>query len=320
MMVPLVLTHSTGQFVGDVFTGKGSGYLAVESRTILPGLARAFDLFTGSDSSLGQLILRTQSLVPFVALLLVAIGIWQALRQRRGAIVAIVAFAFVGFAVAAPDFGPQHLTEAMPLLLVLPLLAAGAWPSTIRRRLPTPVRRSLVGGTAAALVVGVIAVSSWAHSPFLRPHDRVTADRFAGFAGTMVSAVNEGHVRYDVMVLRQRTHGTVFLGTLDAGYYYLAADLRDPTSYDYPGRSDLGAGGELGAIRALERARVRWACIRPAKVRSRNRSSIEPVQLERYVRHSYRLVQRLHNCDLYERRVATGVRPVVRPTVKRILR
>jgi peptidoglycan/LPS O-acetylase OafA/YrhL len=45
-------------------------------------------------------------------------------RSRSSMLVAVLTFAIAGFAVAAPDLGPQHVTEAMPLLLALPCIAA----------------------------------------------------------------------------------------------------------------------------------------------------------------------------------------------------
>ncbi len=124
MMLPFVVTHTTGALLGDVFTGKGTAYLQVEGRSVLPGFGQSFRLLTDAGSSFGQDVTRTVHLVPCVALVLLVVSGWRLRRNRTPGIVATVAFAVVGFAVAAPDFAPQHLTEAMPLLLGLAIIGA----------------------------------------------------------------------------------------------------------------------------------------------------------------------------------------------------
>ena len=69
----------------------------------------------------------------------------------------------------------------------------------------------------------------------------------------MTSARAEYHTFFDIARLHARTHGRVFIVDSNAATLYLAGHLSDPTPYDFPERSDFGAGGEGGVITYLRR-------------------------------------------------------------------
>jgi hypothetical protein len=311
-LVPFLVNGTLGALIGDVFTGKGSAYLSVETRGVFPGFANAFDLVTGSSSSFGQQIGRTILLVPLVALILVVIAAWRTRHHMPCALLAVLLFSGVGVIAAAPDFGPQHITEAVPLLLGLPVLALSATrtPSLGSR----PYRRVLVLTAALVLVVGAVAVASWAHRPTTIGTDHITTENVPDFAGPMTSAVNLAHVHSDLNELRHDTHGPVFLAFLSASYYYLAGHLSDPTAFDYPARSDLGPGGEGGLIHTLRRDHVTWACLGRYLATRPPPSSITTRRVNAYVHHTYRFVEHLNICDLYHlasKRFLTPLSPKV---------
>lgn len=60
--------------------------------------------------------------------------------------------------------------------------------------------------------------------------------------------------------LRAMTGGRVFLLRPDAALWYLAADLRNPTPYDYPYASVFGPDGQRETIAAIEAGAVEWVC------------------------------------------------------------
>ena len=131
--------------------------------------------------------------------------------------------------------------------------------------------------------------------------DRVVAAQLAHFDGTLISAKNEAHLRADFADLRADTHGSVFIVEAQAAFYYLAGGLHDPTPYDFPARTDLGPGGQRGVFSLLHRTHTRWVCLPKPLKRNQRPSATAPLELERELKHSYRLVERLHYCDLYGR-------------------
>ena len=302
MLLVVVVYGTAGAIFGDIFLGKGTAYFAIEGRHVLPGISRSFNLFSGNGSPFGLNVARTVHLVPCVALVLLIATGWRLRRSRVPALVAVVAFALVGFAAAAPDFGPQHLTEAAPLLLGLPIIGfalTGGVPAFASPR----GKRALATTAAIALVLGIGGVSAWAERPAVRGHDRVVAEPVAQLSGPATTALARDQIRADTTELRHDTHGTVFLAFLSASYYYLAAHLHDPTAYDYPGRSDLGPRGESGIIDTLHH-HVRWVCVALPRRSHRALSPTAPRRLDAYVRHSFQLVEHLNACDLYERQRA----------------
>jgi hypothetical protein len=313
MVIPLIVNGSISQMVGDVFLGKGNAYFAIEGRTLAPGFWDAFSFLTGSTSPLGQLILRTGRLVPLVAVVLIAVTLIRARAQRflPTDVVTCLAFAVVGFGAAAPDFGPQHITEAMPILLVLAALAYTRMPR-LAPQIPHPstrTRTAIMAATALVVTIGIVSIVAWSNRPYLRGTDRAVASQIPNFDGTLISAVNQGHVRSDLQQLHAITGGRVFISVLPASFYYLAANLRNPIPYDYPARSDLGTGGERGVITAIRQQHVRWVCIRSTP--SRHPSPIEPVRVETYIRHRFTFAKHLNLCDLYHARRAKRTDPTV---------
>jgi len=98
----------------------------------------------------------------------------------------------------------------------------------------------------------------------------------------------------------RRAHATnLFIIRPDASYYYLTAQLTDPTPFDFPGISDLGRDDQDGVIHRLGAGSVRWVCVPPPARRGAYVSPTRPLRLEAYVRRTFVFTARLRICDLY---------------------
>ena len=293
--VPFVVNATLGALVSDVFAGKGTVYFAVEGH-VLPGLGQSFGLISDPTAPFGANIERLIELVPLIALALLVMTIVRIWRRSTGQQVALWAFTIVGFVGAAPDFAPQHVTEAVPLLLALPVIGYAAIRQPADAHSPWRAR-IMSGGIAVALVASMFGVVSWARRPSASPRNGLVAEQASPVAGLVTTKRLAAQTHADLTELRSDTHGTVYLAFLSASYYYLVDHLRDPTAFDYPGRSDLGAGGEHGLIQNLRQRHVNWACVanRPPTANS----VIRPLTVEHYIRTHFRFVEALHVCDLY---------------------
>jgi hypothetical protein len=292
---PILMSGTLGALVSDVFAGKGAVYFAVEGQ-VLPGVAKSFGLLTNPSAPFGANIERLIELVPFVALTLVVVVSARIWRRPSGAQVALCMFTLVGFVSAAPDFAAQHLTEAFPLLLAVPIIAIATTRRTVIADSRWPAR-VVSGAIAMTLAAGMIGVVSWAHRPATAVRSGLVAEQASPVAGLLTTRSLAAQTHADLAELRRDTNGTVYLGFLSASYYYLVDHLRDPTAYDYPGRSDLGAGGEQGLIESLRARHVHWACV--ANRPPAPNSAIRPLKVERYIRRHFHFVEALHVCDLY---------------------
>jgi glycosyltransferase involved in cell wall biosynthesis len=293
--LPFLLSGTLPALFSDVFAGKGTVYFAVEGR-ILPGLGNSFGLFSNPGAPLGANVERLVELLPLVALLTLVLTVGHIWRRPTAAQVALCAFTLVGCVGAAPDLAPQHVTEAIPLLLALPV-AAYATTRRIRFAHSRWPARVVSAGIAAVLVAGLMGVVSWARRPAAVPRNGLVAEQAGPVAGLVITKQVATQTRADLTELRRDTHGTVYLAFLSASYYYLVDHLHDPTAFDYPGRSDLGAGGEQGLIRNLRQRHVDWVCVanRPPPPHT----AIRPLAVERYIRRHLHFVEALHVCDLY---------------------
>jgi hypothetical protein len=297
MIIPIAVQGALGDFVSDVFTGK-TDYFQLLGRNAFANVAHALSL---SGPSLAGRLTATAPLISLAVLivLITSPACWKALRHSPR-FVALGCFALVGLGATMPDFDPQHVTEAAPLLIGVGGIAiALSRPGNRPLHSLSPRLRAM---TIAVLVIAVGTVVVDAPRPSTGHSDRVVAATFAAFAGTLTSASSEQEVRSDLAALWASTGGNVFIVNARAAFYYLAGGLRNPTPFDFPARTDFGAAGESGVARRLRQAGVRWVCLRSVSARN---SSVSPVDLERQLRARMMFVEHLHSCDLY-RRIPAG--------------
>jgi len=293
--VPFIAAGDLRDLVSNVFTGKGDYFAAVGS-PVLPGLLHLIDTLNRGGGTLGTRIVEFEVLAPIIVVAVFGTACWRTRDRLSPEFVALAAFTLVGIGAAAPDFGPQHVTEAMPLLLALPAFAlARARPLALRHAWPRIVA---VAATVALAMVASVAVAADAQAPTVTPNDQVVASALPHLDGQPISAIHEANLLRDARELRRRTGGNVFIVESSAAQFYLTGGLSDPTPYDFPARSDLGAGGETGAISYVQRHHVRWLCV-PHLRRHHRTTGATPQHLDGYVRTHMKLAAHLHACDLY---------------------
>lgn len=288
-------------FTADVFTGKAH-YLDVFTGGYLPGLRnveRTLPFFGPPAAAYANRLWYTASLIPIIAAFTVIAAVLRTSGPRRLSAAALAAFAVVGAIGLIPRGGPQHLTETAPLFLVV---IAGSTALLAPALTARNLRRGLAGVLATWLAIATVAVVARAVEPLPQRSESLT-----GLPHVVGAAVADHTIRGVHIVASQvrRAHATdLFIIRPDASYYYLTAQLTDPTPFDFPGISDLGRGDQDGVIRLLRTGSVHWVCVAPPAKRSTYFSPTRPVRLEAYVRHTFVFTTRLRICDLY--RFPTG--------------
>jgi Glycosyl transferase family 2/Dolichyl-phosphate-mannose-protein mannosyltransferase len=291
---PFLLAGTFGDLVGNVFTGK-TDYVSAVGSPLLPGLRHLLDMLRSGGGTVGTQIVAFDALVPLAVVAVFGTALWRTRDRAAPEFVALAVFTLVGIGAAAPDFGPQHLSEAMPLLVALPVFAlARARPLTWQWRISP--RLVAVTVTTSLILVASVAVAADAQAPTVTPNDQVVTSALPHLGGQLISKLHQANVIHDAHELRRRTGGRVFIIEASAAQFYLTGGLSDPTPYDFPTRSDLGPGGEAGAISYVQRHHVRWLCVPHARSRH---TGTTPAALDGYVRERMKLAVHLHACDLY---------------------
>jgi hypothetical protein len=288
-------TGSTAAFASNVFSGK-SDYLDTFTGGYLPGLQHLDQVLPWVGpraAAYANRIWLTGSLVPIVAVAAAGAAI-IVVRARRRPAVALGLFALVAVAASVPRNGPQHLAETAPIFLAVAAGSVGLLAPALSAR---PAARVLTAILAVWLGIAVVAVGWRAVESF--PHEGESLRGLPHLTGALSSTRTRRNARVVGESLHAAGAGTVFIVRPDAGFYYLVDDLRDPTPYDFPGVSDLGADDQDGVIRLLERGSVRWVCVPPPPARGTSVSPTRPLRLEAYVRRHYVRVGIAHSCTLY---------------------
>jgi hypothetical protein len=281
ILLQLALAGDLGDAVREGFTGKGE-YLAHGSLSYVRALRDAGGLLpsqpTGAFDNLPPL------LAPLAAVVLVAAARRRALSTS---VLVPAAYAVAAVASAYPRFSATHLAWANAALVACAASAIGPDLGT---------RRRLYVALAAPLAVGCgIAFSlvplSWANG-------ELTFSSLSAFAGFPISRTSE-----DAAVRLTRTvrpAEEVFFVTEDAGFFTLVTQARDPTPYDVPATSNIGASEIASLLRGVRAGRITRACFGGAHPYPAE-PSLRPRALERALARVMRPIADLGVCVLHVR-------------------
>lgn len=283
-LVPVLLQEAGDDFVRQL----------VDGRQLIDGpvpygyfLGRAID----GVASLSTLEIRnfgSYGLVPLAGVL----GLIAVARTRsivRGRLVVVFLFCLAAAALAFPR--ADHMPWVIPLPLALLFCSASQILQPLRR--VRPAAASALGAGALSFAVTWLGLAVYLEGSAARDLEMIRTGHFEGALAppgewrqaTQAAEEIRRHVGPDrkVMILR-----------LDAGFYYLAADLRNPTRYHYPDAYEFGEEG-LAAVRTgLRNQTIRFTCIGHDYTQE-----LEPDRVIATVRaHSY-LVAKLRVCDLW---------------------
>lgn len=293
-LVPVLLQDAGDDFVRQLLAG----------RQLIDGpvpygyfLGRAIDGVT----SLSTLEIRdfgSYGLVPLAGVL----GLIAVARTRsivRGRLVVVLLFCLAAAVLAFPR--ADHMPWVIPLPLALLVCSASHILQPMRRVHPAAV--SALGAGALGFAVTWLGLAAYLEGSAARDFEMIPAGHFRGALAppgewrraTLAAEEIRRHVGPDrkVMIVR-----------LDAGFYYLAGGLRNPTRYHYPDAYEFGEDGLAAVGTGLRNQTIRFTCIGHDYTKE-----LEPDRLIAIVRaHSY-LVAKLQVCDLWR----SGPDPQRRP-------
>ncbi len=177
-------------------------------------------------------------------------------------------------AVALPRWDRFHMAYAVPVHLV----ALGRMARHVPWARPGPlVRRSAAAALVAALLLVAarpVAILAWGdRRPASLPHFRAAFLEPAREVGLADSAAR----------LRTAARGgPVLLLTMEAGFWYLASGIRNPTPFDIPARTSVGSGGVSWLLAQLENGQIETVCLD-----NRPPDSLTLAEVDAYVRRHF---------------------------------
>ncbi len=253
----------------------------------------------GTLENLKQVYWQSQFLLPLLAgsaILLVWIRVSP---KDRGPIIPVALFVSAAFVGVFPRADHPHLSYAIPLFL---LGLSYAW-SRIGPSLPSLKVRLIEWGVfvwfglglafmlvnlSAKLALGDIQVSKLSH-----------------FQGALIQADQEAAFRDHIRTLMEEIEENekVFLLSAEAGFYYLATGLKNPTPFDIPTATAFGRNGIEEVLAALSEGRIRNVCIDPRWPSS----PWAPEPLVRFVREEMVRGKDLGFCAIYRARIGEPV-------------
>lgn len=276
----LALSGVLSDAVRAGFTGKGE-YLAHGSLSYTRALWAAVR-FVPSEPAAAFDTLPLLLAPAVAALLVVAAG-----RRARSATVLVpAAFAIAALAATYPRVGATHLGWANPPAIACAIAAVGA---QLRSR-----RSLAIAGAPLAVgcaIAAIIAPWSWGKG-------QLVVSSLAAFEGVPIERTSEDATARLLNVIRPGE--SVFFVTERAGFLYLVTRARNPTPYDIPAASNIGAREADSIAGDVRSGAITRACFGGRRAYSED-PSLRPLALERVLRRELRPVADLGVCVLYRR-------------------
>jgi hypothetical protein len=292
-ILPVVLSGGFEQFVDYGFTNKRT-YLQVGGFSYREGLqglvTRARSIKSLDDAHFVHL--QTVFLLPPIMLVMLAVASVVGTRQQRTNLAIVVVFVGAALVGVYPRADIEHIIYAVPPLMLC-LVYAG---SVVALRLPISVRRvihwCLVGwfmlGIGLVGVGGVIRMTSADYERSTLPH----------FRGVWLTKREHTTLHRYIITLRSASAGQpLFVLNNNAGFYYLAADLDNPTPFDYPLVTAFGQHGQAELKSAITEGQLKSICMTKSR-----RYRLAPYELEKFVAANMEPAQYVRPCVIYQTR------------------
>jgi hypothetical protein len=297
MILPVLLSGGIDQFIDYGFINKRT-YLRIGGFSYVEGL-RALARRVWSIRSLEDLrwvYLQTSFLLPLlaVAILVLAtvVGTW---RQR--AQLAIISL-FTGAALIGvyPRADIEHLLYAIPSVLLCAVYAS----TIVSARLPRPLRHLARTTFILWCVLGIVLIGSGAVGRIMSPNfERSTLPHFRN-----VWLAKREHAklhRYTAALRAEAQGGQLFILNSQAAFYYLVADLANPTPFDYPLETAFGLHGQAAVMAAIKEAQISTVCLKSAP-----RYQMAAHSLAQFVVDHMEQGRKLEFCTLYHTGAGQG--------------
>jgi hypothetical protein len=305
-LLPVLLAGALRGYIREGYTNK-SVYLAAGRISPWAGWRGARGLCRGQPIArrLGLALNAAVFAVPVLlaTATLAGIAVVVAGDAPSARLTAQLALVLIGVAVAGmyPRTDAPHVQAMTPISLVALALVGQAVAAGTGLTFPAGVGGLLLAAVAAVMAFGLAVSLDTVHRN--REPSGLVNRAVPHFRGLPVTGYHPGGSPASPGDLRRLTDGTVFLLRPDAALWYLAADLVNPTPYDYPYCTVFGPGGEGRTVERIKSGDVTWVCL-PGP----SEGPLRPHQLEEFVLGSMTAVAATPAGSLY-RLPSTGKPP-----------
>ncbi|HEY0005141.1 MAG TPA: hypothetical protein VGB17_10065 [Pyrinomonadaceae bacterium] len=291
VLVPVWSSGGMQKFLDYGFTGKGR-YLNFGAVSYFETLRLIFffDRQAGLRNNLRQIYQNSIALLPLSTFLLLSITLIRVSKGARPQTVAVMTFACAAFLYIFPRVDSYHLALAAPALLIG---LAHAW-SRLGPQLSAHGRQILRACLCIWLVMGLYIALIGPLRRFANEGFHLSTLRH--FRGVPMQASREDEIRrqIDGLLKAAEEDGQVFIISRNAGFYYLASGLKNPTPFDYPYVTAFGQRGEAEVIESISQHRLSAVCLDQT-----DDPQLQPRALVKYVQENMKRGDDLGGCTMY---------------------
>ena len=201
-------------------------------------------------------------LLPFITFPVLLAGVFLSRGIQRNESLAILTFSLAGFLGAYPRWDFSHITYTIPMLM-LGLL----WTfHRVQRRLKPEWRKFLVYASFLWIGTGLIIIlRAFAGCSLLTRNYHQLDTPYLKYSFIHLDEWNE--LKWQIGIMKRLALGKkAFIIGMNPGFYYLAADIRNPTPYDYPVNSVMGIEGENKIMAMIDNNQIPMIIVMPPPV------------------------------------------------------
>lgn len=273
VLVPLGIDRSIGDYWRRAFRNKTT-YLETGRLGVVTGIREAWPRGGHPARRLAWAVAVTGSYAgvvaaPAAAVVAAVVAAGEGSARLPAGAVGLVAALVLASALFRADL--PHVQSVLPLAL----LAVALTTPLVEQRWGVDLGPALGVALVGAGLIGaaVPAEAEWRRRRAIVEHDPVPH-----LHGLPVPSRLAPDLAAGARALREATGGDVFVLRPDAGFWYVAGDLENPTPFDYPLASTFGPHGQQDVVDAIAAGRVRWVCF-PGPTDG----GLRPALLETYV-------------------------------------
>jgi hypothetical protein len=303
MVAVIAATGAFPAFVEYAFSNK-TMYVAVG----WTGFIRALGLFIDalrapfSIQSVTTIYIFFVCAVPVVAIALMTRWFIAADREQKARVVALSIFLIAAAAGSYPQ-----AASSMPFVVpALGAIAGIAWRLGAAPR-SRALRISCVAVVALWLSIGAARMLMNPINRLMSPEWRFS--QIAHCRGIIVETDDDEMLLRQARELRAAVPSReAFIQTLNAGFYYLASGIRNPTPYDLPAVTTFGPRGQQKVIASIISGRIEHVAVIPSAA-TYEQPWQSPQELMRYVETSMTSRVQTDTFIVYSRDTRTAIRP-----------
>ncbi|MBI4854375.1 MAG: glycosyltransferase family 39 protein [Acidobacteria bacterium] len=254
--LPILVSGGMEKFIYYSFFNKTT-YLAKSSISYFTQLSKLLSLLEVPLENISAIIENFRFLLPLLAFISLLLVIAKADDSQNNFNVTITIFFVASFLGVFPRVDIAHLSPTLPVIILALFYC-------LDYLLEAEIYKTLSTIISSVYILFLLSILLGYKQLFFSPDSQFSS--LPHFQGILIDKIGENNSEKIVeMFSPYKESKETFLISPSAGFYYLISGLKNPTPFDYPLITTLGAKGEQEVIAAISEKKIKHVWIENSK-------------------------------------------------------